>query len=189
MEERTILYQRSELQPTYFQKKLKQLASSCEWRICFSQSRGQKWGSLPLLSLVPDALRVRKHCWLLQGKATQQIEQQAENSSDNCILGINYSFPGHAFVTRNSNLTTTHSLCWGAWTARHETKKHVQWYTVHSNFNVLVFLFNLGATHHTWSGCSWRSSQFHITSAPEVYPYYRLVLVVWIINWIYFMLH
>ena len=40
------------------------------WRI--------KSGSLPLLSLMTDALMVREHCWLLEGKATQQIKQQIE---------------------------------------------------------------------------------------------------------------
>ena len=76
----------------------------------FSQGWGQKWGSLPLLSLVTDASMVRKRCRLLEGKTTQPIKQQAENRSDNCILGNNYSFTGHAFVTRNSNQTTRHSL-------------------------------------------------------------------------------
>ena len=46
-----------------------------------------KSGSLPPLSLATDASMVRKHCWLLEGKATQQIEQQIENRSNNCILG------------------------------------------------------------------------------------------------------
>ena len=77
---------------------------------CFSQCWGQKSGSLPLLSLATDALIVRKCCWLLEGKATQPIKQQEENRSDNCILGINYSFIEHTFVTRNSNQTTRHSL-------------------------------------------------------------------------------
>ena len=45
---------------------------------CFSQAWGQKWGGLPLLSLVTDASTVKKHCWLLEGKVTQPIEQQAE---------------------------------------------------------------------------------------------------------------
>ena len=59
----------------------------------FSQGWGQKWGSLPLLSLVTDDSMVRKCCWLLEGKATQPIEQQAENRSDNCILAIFIHLP------------------------------------------------------------------------------------------------
>ena len=89
--------------------KLWQFASSCDWRMflaCFSQGWGQKWGSLPLLSLGTNASMVRKCCWLLEGKATQPIKQQAENRSDNCILGNNYLFTGHSFMTRNSNQTT-----------------------------------------------------------------------------------
>ena len=73
---------------------------------CFSQGWGQKWGSLLLLSLVTDASMVRKRCQLLEVKATQPIEQQAGNRSDNCILGNNYSFARHTFVARNSNQTT-----------------------------------------------------------------------------------
>ena len=39
----------------------------------------------------------------LKVRATQPIEQQAEIIA---FLAINYSFAGHAFVTRNSNQTT-----------------------------------------------------------------------------------
>ena len=79
----------------------------------FSQGWGQKW-SLPLLSLATDALMAKKLCRLLEGKATEPIEQQAENRSDNWILGNNYHlFAGHAFVTRNWNQTTRHSLLRG----------------------------------------------------------------------------
>ena len=76
---------------------------------CFSQGWGQKWGSLLLLSLATDASMVRKCFQLLEVKATQPIEQQAGNRSDNCILGNNYSFARHTFVARNSNQTTRRS--------------------------------------------------------------------------------
>ena len=46
-----------------------------------------KSGSLPLLSLATDAVMIGEGCWLLEGKATQQIKQQIENRSENCILG------------------------------------------------------------------------------------------------------
>ena len=62
-----------------------------------------------LLLLVTDALMVRKRCRLREGKATQPIEQQAKNRSDNCILGKNNLFTEHAFVSRNSNQTTRFS--------------------------------------------------------------------------------
>ena len=94
-------------------KKLRQFASSCEWRM-----------SLVLLVNVEDrneeVCRSFHWCLMLRGlgnvadclkvRPTQPIERQAENRSDICILGINYSFAGHAFVTRNSNQTITRSL-------------------------------------------------------------------------------
>ena len=112
VERENSMYQRSVLELGYNQPTSKQAQVVCKFvwmknvASSFSQGWGQKWGSLPLLSLATDALMVRKCCWLLEGKTTQSIEQQAENKSDNCILGINYSFVGHTFVTRNSNQTT-----------------------------------------------------------------------------------
>ena len=40
-----------------------------------------------------------------EGKATQQIEQQIENS--------NYTFVGHTFVTRNSSQANHQAFCGG----------------------------------------------------------------------------
>ena len=59
----------------------------------FSQGWGQKWGSLLLLSLVTDASMVRKHCWLLEGKVTQPIEQQAQKSLIIAFLAIVIRLP------------------------------------------------------------------------------------------------
>ena len=47
-----------------------------------------KSGSLLLLSLASDASMVRERCWVLEGKATPQIEQETEDRSDSCILAI-----------------------------------------------------------------------------------------------------
>ena len=110
------MYQCSVLELGYNQPTSEQAQAVCEFvsvqdvASCFSESWGQKWGSLLLLSLATDTSMVGKRCWLLESKATQPIEQQAENRSDNCILGDTYSFVGHAFVTRNSNQTTRRSL-------------------------------------------------------------------------------
>ena len=78
---------------------------------CFSSRLTTEIMKFAALSLATDALMVRKRCWLLEGKATQQIEQQTENRSDNCILGtIIYAYARHTSVTRNSNQATRHSL-------------------------------------------------------------------------------
>ena len=72
---------------------LRWFASSCEGRISLAvlvkvEERNQ--GSLLLLSLVTDASMVRKRCWLLEGKATQPVEQQAENRSNYYVRGTSY---------------------------------------------------------------------------------------------------
>ena len=114
--------------------KLRRFVNSCEWRMSlagFSQGWGQKIGSLLLLSLATDPSMVRKRCWLLEGKVTQPIEQQAENRSDNCILDTNYLFAGVAFVTRNSNQTTRRSppggvdgWAWDYWNPEKPAQTH-----------------------------------------------------------------
>ena len=69
-----------------------------EWISPASLAQGWwfKSGNLLLLSLATDTSTVRECCWLLEGKATQQIEQQIKNWSDNWILGNNYAFGVHA---------------------------------------------------------------------------------------------
>ena len=73
--------------------------SLCEERMS-SASLAHGWwlksGCLLLLSLATDTSIVRECCWLLEGKATQQIEQQIKNWSDNWILGNNCAFGVHA---------------------------------------------------------------------------------------------
>ena len=54
---------------------------------CISSSLTTEIRSLPLLSLVTDASMVRERCSLVEGKSTQQIEQQIEKRIDNCIPG------------------------------------------------------------------------------------------------------
>ena len=103
--------------------KLRRFASSYEWRMSLAvlvQGWGQKLGSLLLLSLATDASMVRNVADCFEGKAAQPAGQQAENRSDNCILGNNYSFPEHAFVTR-IQIKRPDVLRQGAWMAGHET--------------------------------------------------------------------
>ena len=59
---------------------------TCKWTQTIAQGWQLKSESLLLLSLETDTSMVRERCWLLHGKATQQIKQQTENKSDNCIL-------------------------------------------------------------------------------------------------------
>ena len=100
----------------YNQPTSKQAQGVCEFvwlkdvANCFGQSWRQKWGSLPLLSLVTDVSMVTKRCWLLEGKATQLIKQQAEIVAFLAIIQIK-----PPDVLRR-----------GAWTAGHETTQRVQ---------------------------------------------------------------
>ena len=111
MYQRTVLLRLGYNQPTS-----KQAQGVCEFvwlkdvANCFGQSWRQKWGSLPLLSLVTDASMVMKRCWLLEGKATQLIKQQAEIVAFLAIIQIK----------------PPDVLCRGAWTAGHETTQRVQ---------------------------------------------------------------
>ena len=80
-----------------------------------AQAWRMRSGSLPLFSLATDALMIRERCWLLERKATQQIEQQMQNRSDNCILGTNYVVAGHVtgiMTTRRSPLRGVNSWPW-----------------------------------------------------------------------------
>ena len=82
---------RTGLQQTYLWTNSGSLWSSlCKGRMSpavLAQVWRLKSGSLLLISLVTDASIVNEHCWLCEGKATQQIKQQIENRSDNCLLG------------------------------------------------------------------------------------------------------
>ena len=76
-------------------------------------------------SLGTDALMVREHCWLVEGKATRQIKQQIEERIDNCIPGT--------IIVRSLDTPlwqeiqiTRHSLPKGAWTAGHETRVGIE---------------------------------------------------------------
>ena len=79
---------------------------------------------MPLLLQATDASMVGESSSLLEGKATQPIEQQAENKADNYIFGNNYAFARHAFVTRSSNETTRCSLPGGvdSWALDYDCK-------------------------------------------------------------------
>ena len=72
---------RTELQQTYLWTKFRWFASLHEGRMSpalLAQVWWLKSGSLPLLSIATDASMVRERCWLLEGRATQQIKQQIE---------------------------------------------------------------------------------------------------------------
>ena len=152
--------------------KLRRFVNSCEWRMSlagFSQGWGQKIGSLLLLSLATDPSMVRKRCWLLEGKVTQPIEQQAENRSDNCILDTNYLFAGVAFVTKNSNETTRRSLLGHG---RVGTRLLKSWETCpnpwetcrdHIRYNNVIWAASIKLQHHNF----WNAV---ITTPPAVNP-------------------
>ena len=91
--------------------KLRQFASlHGGWMLpaALAQSWRLKSGSLQLLSLVTDASMVREHCWLLQGKATWQIDQQTENKSDNCLLSTKICV--HWTQLRDKKFKSSHQM-------------------------------------------------------------------------------
>ena len=64
----------------------------------------------------------RERCWLLEGKATQQIKQQIENRPDNCILGTIIMHLLDAPLWQEIQAKPPEVLRWGVWTAGHETR-------------------------------------------------------------------
>ena len=120
MHQRSVLL-RTGLQQTYLRTNLgglwvcvRKVASS------LSQAWQLKWGSLPLLLQATDASVVGESSSLLEGKATQPIEQQAENRSDN-ILGTVIMHSPDMPLWQKMQIKPPDVLCQWAWTAGHET--------------------------------------------------------------------
>ena len=83
--------------------------------------------NLLLLSLATDASIVRECCWLLEGKATQQIEQQTESRSDNCIRGSISICSLDTHSWQEIQIKPPDVLRWGVWMAGYQTRLVSAW--------------------------------------------------------------
>ena len=104
--------------------KLNKFASLGEGRMpppVLAQGYWLKSGSLPLLSLVMDALMVRECCWWFEGKATQQIDQQIENRSDNFIFSTIIMHLPDTPSWQEIQIKPSDILCQGTRTAGYKT--------------------------------------------------------------------